>query len=71
MSGVHACDNDVQSLPDRHRSEWWSFQVFQISIEYERSTDVIKRSDVSDRIAINEEFLTVRMRLQSNDFCDF
>ena len=27
MSGVHVCDIDAQSLPDRHRSEWRSFQV--------------------------------------------
>ena len=70
MSGVHVCDNDVQSLPDRHRSEWWSFQVLS-PMNLNRSIDVIKRSDVSDRIAINYGFLTVRMRLQSIDFCDF
>ena len=27
MSGVIVCDIDAQSLPDRRRSEWRSYQV--------------------------------------------
>ena len=76
--GTHVCGIDAQSLSDGHRSEWLSFQVlspmnlccddrvwkFYICIE------VIKRNE-SDRIAINYEFITVTMHLQTIDFCDF
>ena len=78
MSGVHVCDIDAQSLLYRHRSEWRSFQVLNpINLccddgvwEFDTCIDVIKRN-ASDRIAINYEFDTVTMRLQSIDFWDF
>ena len=78
MSGLHVCDIDAQSLPDRHLSEWRSFQVLSpINLccddrvwKFYTCIDVIKRN-ASDRIAINYEFINVTMRLQSIDFCDF
>ena len=78
MPGVHVCDIDAQSLPDRHGSEWRSFQVSSpINLccddwvwKFYTCTGVIKRN-ASDRIAINYEFITVTMRLQFIDFCDF
>ena len=75
---VHVCDIDAQLLPDRHRSELQSFQVLSpmnlccddCVSKFYTCIDVIKRNQ-SDRIAINYEFITVTMRLQSIDFCDF
>ena len=66
MSGVHVCDVEAQSLPDCHRSEWRSFHVLSpinlccdyLVWKFYTSIDVIKRN-ASDRIAINNEFITV------------
>ena len=77
MSEVHVCDIDAQKLPDHHRSEWRSFQVLSpmncvVMIEFHFFTCIyVMERNASDRIAINYEFITVTMRLQSIDFCDF
>ena len=72
------CDIDAQSLPDRHRSEWRSYQVLSpmnlccddLVSKCCTCNDVNKRN-ANDRIAINYEFITETMCFQSIDFCDF
>ena len=78
MSGVHVCDIDAQSLPDSHRSKLRTFQVLSpmnlccddLVWKFYSCIDIMKRN-TSDRIAINYEYISVALRLQPIDFCDF